>query len=426
MTRTDTERVPAGYGFTSALQVEDSGAWVQLVLPLHELSRIRAARAKAEEEARVQSAEVQPEGDSKTRYRATSRIAKPAKPLKQPANTVPVFDWQAALARIELLESNPGIGDSDVVKRDLRQFHEATSPGPWRAISRPSHDELQKLGVAMPHFGAVVAFYERSFALADLSGSPPRPAPVLLNGSPGAGKTYFSQRLAEILHTTIYRQAFDNAQSNSALRGSERYWGNTAVGALWQLIVLGENANPVVLLDELDKCSTGNPHGDPVNALLTLLEPETARRVKDLSLDFEFDASFVIYIATVNDASLLSAPLRSRFTEFEIKEPDIDGRLMLAHDIFESTLAQMVPNEKIRKSFNRPTDMQICALAWMTPREIRKATEQALGAAALAKRWHFEDKDFEMPPHSQRANQTPPRRRDDGDDLEHFAILLRR
>lgn len=85
----------------------------------------------------------------------------------------------------------------------------------------------------------------------------------------------------------------------------------------------------------------------------------------------------------------------------------------------------MVPDETIRHAFRRPSNVQFCALAWITPRPMRKASEHALGTAALAKRWHFEDGDFELQPRSAPADAASPRKDSDDDDGPIVAIVLR-
>lgn len=350
---------------------------------------------------------------------------------EQPPNTVAVFNWDAATERFKSFANNPTTADKDVLKRDQQLFAKAMANGPWRSITVPEDWEhtLPELARDMPNFAPVVEFIQQRLALEKLSGVPLQPPPILLLGEPGVGKTHFAQRLAEALRTTIYRQAFDNAQSNGTLRGSDRHWGNTSVGALWDLIMCGSRANPVILLDEIDKGTHGSGNYRPVDALLTLLEPTTASCVKDQSVDFEFDASYVWYIATGNDPALMSAPVRSRFTVFTIDAPDVDGRLVLANSIFAATLARMVPSEEVRARFSTPTNLQIARLAWLTPREIRMACERGLGAAAFAGRWHFEDGDFQGPtpgPSSPLpAPGKPPKRNDDGDDIAVFVVRSR-
>lgn len=159
--------------------------------------------------------------------------------------------------------------------------------------------------------------------------------------------------------------------------------------------MLGKHANPVVVLDELDKARSGSNGYRPADELLTLLEPVSSGRVKDQSVNFEFNASHIWYIATANDPKQISAPIRSRFTEFMIGLPDIDARLILANSIYAATLKRLFPSRQIRARFRSPTNLQICRMAWLSPRQIRKTSESVLAAAALAGRWHLEDGDFD-------------------------------
>ena len=385
--------------------------------------RLRAARERAAEEARWVAASGLSASPVK---RIPSSPTIPDVQPSRPRNTVPVFDWQAATERFRALETNPSSGDKEVVKRDLRHFEKAMANGPWRLIT-PAADwktSLPRLALEMPNFEPVVTFIARRLALAALSRTPLQPPPILLLGEPGVGKTYFAQRLAEALRTEVYRQAFDNIQGKGALRGSDRYWGNTSVGALWELIVLGRHANPIIILDELDKGAVGGNGYRPVDELLTLLEPVTSARVKDQSVNFEFDASYVWYIATGNDADRISAPIRSRFTEFTIEAPDIDGRLVLAKSIYGATLDRLVPAKRMRSRFKAPTNLQICRLAWLTPRQIRMASERVLGAAALAGRWHLEDADFDEALKPVEPS-TSPKPRGGGDDDPVPSIVVR-
>ncbi|QNK65818.1 AAA family ATPase [Variovorax sp. PAMC26660] len=338
----------------------------------------------------------------------------------QPGDTVAVFNWQAAVERFRTLEAGLASVDKDVLKRDLDHFARAMRHGPWRSITiragwRRQLDDLER---DMPNFKPVIRFVAERIALSELGGAPLRPPPILLLGEPGLGKTHFTHRLAEALGTKVHRQAFDNVQSTMSLRGSERYWGNTTTGVLWDRIVLGTCANLMVLLDELDK-SKGYRDANPADALLSLLEPVTAATIKDLSVDFEFDASHVWYVATANDEQAIRAPLRSRFTTFTIEAPDIDGRLAVANSIFAGTLAALVP-PNAKRSFRPLSDLQVCRLAWLTPRQIRKVCERILGIAALAGRWHFKDEDFDealsLPTSpAQRSRKARGNDNDDGD-----------
>jgi ATP-dependent Lon protease len=360
----------------------------------------RKASQKAEEEERAKRDSNRSDATrNMAPFQAARALRVPTGLPKQRPDTVAVFDWEAARQRFETLKTHSAGADKELITRDLQHFAKAMANGPWRQIARPSdwRKELSQLAAEMPNFAMVVETIQRSLALSELCGEAAKLQPILLLGEPGVGKTHFTNRLAEVLRAPIHRQSFDNAQTNSALRGSDRHWGNTAVGALWDLVMLGETANPVVLLDELDKGASSGERYRPVEALLSVLEPVSASKVKDLSVDFEFDASHVVYVATANDPAGISAPVRSRFVEFFIQEPDTDGRLVLANSIFQTTFKRMVPVESVRQSFAKPTDVQICRLAWMTPRQIRMSVEQALGASVLQGRRYFENSDFDVP-----------------------------
>lgn len=201
----------------------------------------------------------------------------------------------------------------------------------------PSLEPLRQLAIRQPHMKGVVDFVSRQLMLAAHSQVPIRLQPMLLLSEPGVGKTFFCQALAKALNTTIRIERMDSDITNSFLTGSDKKWSNTRHGALFEVLVRGEHANPVFLLDELDKAQRTR-YGSPVDALYSVLEPLTGKCVRDISLEFEFDASLVTWIATANDARLIPEPLRSRFREFHIMPPSAEEALVLAYGVIDETI----------------------------------------------------------------------------------------
>ena len=199
--------------------------------------------------------------------------------------------------------------------------------------------------------------------------------PILLNGEPGLGKTHFAFELAALIGTTCRRVAFDTPVTAATLMGSDRRWSNTQVGLLFELVCLGQYANPVIVLDELDKARRERDW-NPLGPLHTLLEPSTAAKVRDVSADFEFDASQVIWIATSNDSRLLKSPLRSRFREFNIVRPDAAGALASSKAVLKTSFAAL---QLVRVA--PPSKELAVALAHLTPREITQALKVAVATA---------------------------------------------
>jgi ATP-dependent Lon protease len=174
-----------------------------------------------------------------------------------------------------------------------------------------------------PNFHAVLDYVSAAFALAERGNEVAHFDPILLNGSPGCGKSMFADALATEIRSGVFRLSMENAQSNASLSGSDEFWSNTKPGALFNILVEKDYANPVVFLDEIDKAKARDY--DPMSSLLGLFEAGTARTFRDLSYPWiTLDASRVIWICTSNNAESLSAPILDRVRRFDI--PDFTDR----------------------------------------------------------------------------------------------------
>lgn len=259
-----------------------------------------------------------------------ARLEDTDKLLKSRKN-YPVFKSDQALALYRSL----GRGDKDNQERLEGIHRDLVQRGTTlRDVSSPkSMTPLEEFAPRQPHMKSIVAFVIAQINLAKRSRKPVRLQPMLLVGEPGVGKTYFVQELAKALSTTIHIERMDSDLTSSFLMGSDRKWGNSQHGLLFDQIVLGKHCNPIVVLDELDKSQRTLNQSSPLSSLYSVLEPLSAMCVRDISLLFEFDASQVTWIATANDARLLDGPLRSRFRAFHIMPPSATECLVLAEEV---------------------------------------------------------------------------------------------
>ncbi len=213
--------------------------------------------------------------------------------------------------------------DADVNERVAKLRKRLIEKGPDRRIAQPAawRESMAELEAALPHFREPIRLLRNSLALADATRRPLRIPPMLLLGPPGIGKTYFTHRVAALMGAPHASIAFDQPTAGSTLRGSDSYWGNSSTGLLFNLLCMGECANPVVLLDEVDKSFSATSHAgiDPLAQLHGALEPQTSRKTVDISVDIVFDASLVTYIATANSLRGLTVPLVSRLEIFSIE-----------------------------------------------------------------------------------------------------------
>jgi ATP-dependent Lon protease len=225
--------------------------------------------------------------------------------------------------------------------------------------------------------------------LARRARKPLRIPPVLLVGEAGIGKTHFSQALAAALNAPLSMQRLDSDLTGALMLGSDRKWGNTQHGLLFELLALGPAANPVIVLDEIDKMNRLDQRVQ--SSLYSVLEPVSAGRLRDISLEFELDASLVTWIATANDVNRLDQPLRSRLKEFHVQLPTAEQCLVLAREVMRATIGSVaVPGFRIE------TNRLERDLAHLPARQIQQITREAMARALKAGRKHLERRD--LPP----------------------------
>ncbi len=282
---------------------------------------------------------------------------------------------------IKKLQKGSGSVDSEVHKRNAQLFEQLNPKGANRRVGLArSIDAVLALEHSHPHFSEVIQFVADRIAMQKLSRRPVRLPPMMLFGPPGVGKTHFCEALAAVLHVPVRRHPMDQAETSSALLGSDLSWGNTRYGLVFELLALGDHANPVVILDELDKAgrtySSSGSLTSPTSVLHSLLEPVSALRVRDISVDIELDASLITWIATANYPWLVAPTLRSRMKEFLIQMPTAEQSLLVA----TSVVAQAIKDSGI--PWSEPPDRSfIAAVAHLSAREIYQATATAAATA---------------------------------------------
>ena len=164
--------------------------------------------------------------------------------------------------------------------------------------------------------------------------------PLLLNGAPGCGKTYFAEQLSTFFGSGFLQMSMETAQTAAELVGTAEHWSNTQPGRLFNILIDGDYINPVVLLDEVDK--VGGSHSNRADkALYALLERKTAKRWSDSSIPLlKLDVSHVIWVLTSNDARQIPAPLRSRMRQFDIPPMGPHAARQLVRKLYRDEVAR--------------------------------------------------------------------------------------
>jgi ATP-dependent Lon protease len=270
-------------------------------------------------------------------------------------------------------------------KTEIKAMDDLLARGETRPVglSKDWRHRIARLRSDMPHLAKVIDRIEACCALSAFTRQPLRIPPLLLAGPPGVGKTHFAMAVADLLGVAHFVYAMESAETVSVLTGSEKHWSNAEAGQLFRLIVQGDHANPLILLDELDKTSTGGNHYRPANALHAVLEPLTAKSLRDKCIDLTFDASYTVYIATANKLSTIDSSLLSRFELFHVQAPDSRAAVSMARAMGRQVLHEL----KLTRRFDTPTGEVVQQLALLgSPRQMKKVLIAAIGRAVVGGR----------------------------------------
>lgn len=255
--------------------------------------------------------------------------------------------------------------------------------GGGRFLIRPSGpDMIDDLYDSCPNFSDVIDDLKKYIALSVAGNEPMSFTPILLLGEPGIGKTHFARELAAKLGTGHEFVSMSSLTAGWILSGASAQWNNARPGKVAHTLVHGDFANPIVVLDEVDKAG-GDARYDPMGALYSLLEKDTARAFKDEYIDIDIDASHILWVTTANDERSIPDPILNRMNVFEVEAPTPEQARRIAASLYAGIRAG---HDWGRLLDPEPLDDVLDCLAQMPPREMRRALMTGFGNARLDRR----------------------------------------
>ncbi|MFI3165438.1 MAG: endopeptidase La [Bacillota bacterium] len=204
---------------------------------------------------------------------------------------------------------NPQSPDLNVMKNYLDFFFDL----PWEKYTKDNTDIANARKILdEDHFGLekvkerILEFLAVHALTKSLNG------PILcFVGPPGVGKTSIAKSIARALDRKFVRMSLGGVRDEAEIRGHRKTYVGAMSGKILYNIRNAKSANPVFLLDEIEKM-TSDMRGDPQSAMLEVLDPEMNKSFKDNYLEVDFDLSKTLFVATANSLDSISAPLLDR------------------------------------------------------------------------------------------------------------------
>ncbi len=216
-----------------------------------------------------------------------------------------------------------------------------------REVLDEDHHGLVKIKERILEYLAVK---QRRAALGEDSGRAGREPILVFVGPPGVGKTSLGQSIARALGRSFIRMSLGGVRDEAELRGFRRTYIGSQPGRLIQELRRAGVADPVILLDEIDKL--GNDYrGDPAAAMLEILDPEQNHTFTDHYLNLPFDLSQVLFVATANTWDTVPPALRDRMEVIELAGYIEDEKVRIAQ-------SHLVPRQ-MRANGLRPDEVRV-------------------------------------------------------------------
>jgi ATP-dependent Lon protease len=279
---------------------------------------------------------------------------------------------------------------------ELEAFYERMlETGAERFVTTPSSvDALDPLLEECPNFDDVLNDLKRYLRLSQAGNRGVKGfnvMPILLLGGPGVGKTHFAKRLARVMQTDCELISMNALSAGFVITGSSASWRGAKCGKVAERLVRGQYANPVIVLDEVEKAS-GSSQSDPLAALYQLLEPETASAFRDEFIDVDIDASQIFWVLTANSLDGIPHPLLNRMAIYDVPAPTPEQAAGIAQRMYAGLLKEL----DLTAFDPLLGEVVLDKLTDVSPRDLRKTLLDGLGYAVADGRAHVRTEDIRL------------------------------
>ncbi len=218
----------------------------------------------------------------------------------QPQNIPDLPDRITLVDRVALFQQINSLKTGNNDQSRYSYLHNLTKPKQLILATEAHLEKMKALQLQHPQFEGFLRRMSNRILLQAAQSLPLHLGNVLLAGAPGNGKTWLCEQIAMALDVPFLSIQLAGTNDIMILRGSQRQWSSADAGRPAKFIADCLIANPIIMIDEVDK-TIDSTQGNPVEALLMLLEPENARRFMDNFIEPPINMSHISFILTAND-----------------------------------------------------------------------------------------------------------------------------
>ncbi len=262
--------------------------------------------------------------------------------LEKDEKTSEVEKFEERIKKLKLTEEAALKVDEELNKLRLLEPHSAEygvsrnyldwiTSLPWGVFSEDNYDiKKAKRILDRDHYGLddikdrILEFISTGKMKGNISGSI-----ICFVGPPGVGKTSIGKSVAEALNRKFFRFSLGGMRDEAEIKGHRRTYIGAMPGKIIQSLKTVGVANPVIMLDEIDKIGASF-QGDPASALLEVLDPEQNNNFLDHYIDLRFDLSNILFISTANQMDTIPLPLLDRMEVMKLSGYILQEKMQIA------------------------------------------------------------------------------------------------
>lgn len=287
-------------------------------------------------------------------------LAPAATPFEGLANVTPYvedevdieehYDLHVYIQKEDFMDAARNEGNANNRSRYMNRIVGLAKPKILQIPNPSVLTKLNKLEATTPNFSKVTADVKAAVAAQLALEMPIKLLPIILVGGPGIGKTRYMRELATCLNLSCLFLPLSGSADALKIKGVGQGWGSARPAEFMFKLSESECANPLVCFDEIDKCSRGKSDtaSDTPSALLTLLEPTTARLWEDEYIAKTMDLSPLNCVFTANSLDDVPSHFLSRCQVYEIEEPTYEERLVIIKNMVKEIAASEYKQTKIK------------------------------------------------------------------------------